>query len=383
MLRWFLKVIFFIPFCLIYWTSVSNKRFLRQFRGKPVVIVSNHKSYLDPVAMFFRVHRRFGAIAKDYLFNVFFIGWVLRRVGVFPVGGGLSAIKTSLTLLKKNRALLIYPEGTRVADPDEALAIRNGASMIAIKAGVPVLPVVISRAPKPFRLTRIKYGEPISTDEFKDRKVSKDELTEFSNKVQAIMAGMLEGFEIKEKRKKWDEKPLDNVRAVVIRGVRIPDVEGGGTRHEMLFMRRTKPHYRNGVEYFVTPGGHIDEGESPTDACVREVMEETGIEVKTVRTLYKHTFKSGKVNEMQATYLCEYLGGEIIINKDSEEYQDGVESQLARDGKVKGTFEPMWVNIERLYEKDFDLRSPMLKKQLAKDIKARGVQLVRSVKLLK
>ncbi|MCL2851043.1 MAG: 1-acyl-sn-glycerol-3-phosphate acyltransferase [Firmicutes bacterium] len=379
MLRFLFKIIGFVPFTLLFWTSVSGRKYLRQFKGKPVVIVSNHKSMKDPAAMFFRVHRSFGAIGKDYLFKIPLVGWILRRAGVFPVGVGLSAVKTSLRVLKKRRALLVYPEGTRVSDPGDALALRNGASMIAIKAGVPVLPCVINRAPRIFRLSRIKFGEPISVEEYQDRKIGKDELTEFSNKVSDVMTQMLEGFEVKEKRKRWEQRKVDTARAIMFREIRIPDVEGGGAKQQILLMRRTKPHINKGREYFVTAGGHLDEGESVKQAVVREVREESGLEARAIRTLYKQVFNK----KMHAFVLCEYVSGEVFKDETSEEYQPGIPQSIGRDGKPRGTYDPMWVDLGRLSEKDFVLKPKALLKQLLGDIKKRGTKLVRNVKLLK
>jgi len=328
--------------------------------------------------MFFRVHRKLNIIGKDSIFEKNrFENWFYRKMGVFPVGTGLSSIKTSLSVLKKNQALLIYPEGTRSFDPDDALALHDGASMIAIKAGVPILPVVVNRAPRPFRLAKIKIGEPISTEQFQDRRLEKHEVSDFSKHVAGIMSGMLDGFEKHPRKKKWDKLPIDNARAIVIK-----EDKDKGTQ-EILLMHRTKPGHNNGREYFVTPGGHTESGETAKEAVAREVKEETGIDVKPIRALYKNFFRNGNKTEVQATFLCRYLGGDIEINKDSEEYQEGYSESLGLDGKPKGTFKPMWIALERLFEKSFELKSPRLKKQLAKDIRKKGTRLTRNTKLLK
>ena len=105
-------------------------------------------------------------MAKKELFTPKIKGFFIGHLGGYKVdrgGADLGAIKTSLKLLKNKKNLAIFPEGTRnkARDIDGLLEIHNGAVMIAQKAGVPIVPVVIEKRPKIFRRNRIIVGEPI------------------------------------------------------------------------------------------------------------------------------------------------------------------------------------------------------------------------------
>ena len=80
-----------------------------------------------------------------------FVIWVKR--GKSDVG----AVKAALRALKGGEKLLIFPEGTR---HDEIGEGKTGAAMMAIRTGVPILPIYISPERKLFRPTRVYIGQP-------------------------------------------------------------------------------------------------------------------------------------------------------------------------------------------------------------------------------
>lgn len=381
MIRFIYKVLTWPLFRIIFWTRIHNMRNLRRMRGKGMVIVCNHKDNMDSATLFYCLPRRLHALAKAPLFRTRFSNWFFRKLLAYPVEKGkeLALMKHSLGVLKRNEALLIYPEGTRVFNPEEALALRNGASMIAIRAGVPILPVVINRAPKAFRLTRVKIGTPIETSEF-GGKASKEDLTTFSDKIAGIMREMLDGFEVKPKKENWDVQPLDTARAIVIR-----EREEGA---QVLLMKRSRPSYKDGAEYFVTPGGHLEEGETAKQACAREVLEETGIRVNPLRLIYKRIRTTPNAqegfmdSEMESFWVCEFRGGEISINPDTDEFKEGAATKLWSDGNPRGTYEPMWIPLGQVFDNGFDLKPEALGAQLQIDLQKYGNRLVRKTILL-
>ena len=357
MLRFFMKAILFIPYRIMFPVRFINKSEYRKLRKKhkAYIIVSNHRSNSDAPTMYLYLSG-LRMIGKASLFRNKFVNWFFRTMGLFPVqkGKDIELIKHCLRVLKGGKPMLIYPEGIRAFTPEDALALRNGASMMAIKAGVPMIPMVKDRTPKLFRLTRIKVGEIISTEQYQGRKVDKAELTELSGSIADTMKQMLDGFEKHEKRPAWDLEPVGNVRAIVFR------------KNQLLVIKRVK----QGETYYVLPGGHLDPGESTREAVTREVMEECGITVRPVRNLYKAMF-----NHMQSFYLCEYKHGEVTINPDTEEYTDGYSESLGRDGKPHGTFEPMWMDIDEL--KTLELKPAHVADQLWQDIEKYSTQLSR------
>jgi 1-acyl-sn-glycerol-3-phosphate acyltransferase len=85
-------------------------------RKGPVIIVSNHASYLDPPLVGSGVFRQINFLARDTLFDVPVVGWILCQWEVVPVdreGGGPGGLKGILDRLERGRAVVLFPEGTR------------------------------------------------------------------------------------------------------------------------------------------------------------------------------------------------------------------------------------------------------------------------------
>jgi len=363
---WFIiKCVVWLPFRLLFWTRVINKKELRKHRGKGVVFCCNHRSYTDgPLLfiLFFWRKKRF--LVKPEMFSTKFKNVNMRALGCYPVerGKDLSLIKYTVGNLKKNRAIIMFPEGMRAFNPVDALALRNGAAMIAIKAGVPIVPMVLKRAPRPFVFNALKVGTAISTEEYQGRRLEKSDLAEISGKIQVSMTKLLNGFEVKKKPKWWETQ-----ESVISRGVVIKNAECRKQNAEL------KPHIlvlkrvRDGQEYYTLPGGHVDKGEAARDAAIREVLEETGISTTPVRLLYKTKFK-----ELESFYLCAYKSGDVGAT-DAPEYTD--------PDRNLGTYEPMLLPLDEL--KKVDLRPNCVRDQLIKDIEKYGVNLPRSQKYVK
>ncbi len=109
----------------------------------------------------FSVKDKIWVMAKEEIKHYPFAGWLLSWLGfVIWVRRGKSdvgAVKTALKALKGNEKLLIFPEGTRHA---EIGAGKTGAAMLAIRTGVPILPVYITPERKLFQRTKVYIGEP-------------------------------------------------------------------------------------------------------------------------------------------------------------------------------------------------------------------------------
>ena len=125
---------------------------------EPVVLCANHSSAWDPVlivcALVDDVPLRI--MAKQQLFRIPVVGGFIRYMGAFPVDRGnsdIGAIKTAIKSLKDGFSLLIFPEGTRVQP-------KGGATMIAIRSGVKMLPVFISSTRRLFRKLSLIIGKP-------------------------------------------------------------------------------------------------------------------------------------------------------------------------------------------------------------------------------
>jgi len=96
-------------------------------------------------------------------------------------------------------------------------------------------------------------------------------------------------------------------------------------------------HRKNEKEYFVFPGGGVENRETVEQAVVRELKEETTINVKIDRLLYHHIYD----NDTELFFfLCDYISGEAKLADDSPEKEEMLEG--------KEFFNPVWVEIKEL-----------------------------------
>ncbi|SYZ74276.1 conserved hypothetical protein [Candidatus Zixiibacteriota bacterium] len=110
------------------------------------IVASNHISYYDPPLVGSFTRREMHFMAKKELFRNWLFGALIAHFNAHPINRGgfdKSAIETVVTLLKKGRNVVIFPEGTR-AKGDDFLPPRPGIAMIARAAGVPVVPAFLS-----------------------------------------------------------------------------------------------------------------------------------------------------------------------------------------------------------------------------------------------
>lgn len=128
------------------------------------LLCGNHTRYSDPLFILFALGRRDHPyiMGKAELFRNPILGWILRKAGVIRVDRGKSdikAIKESIRVLKEGKKLLLFPEGTRVKNGEDQAA-KTGAAMLALRTGVPLVPVWVPARLGWFRPTTVAFGEP-------------------------------------------------------------------------------------------------------------------------------------------------------------------------------------------------------------------------------
>jgi len=106
------------------------------------LIVSNHVSFMDPTTVAWGIGREIYYLARKSLFKPPFWSWFLPICNVLPIdrdGRDISGLRRIIRMLKEGHDVMLFPEGTR--SPDGTLQpAEPGAGLIAIKAGVPILP---------------------------------------------------------------------------------------------------------------------------------------------------------------------------------------------------------------------------------------------------
>lgn len=135
-----------------------------------VLLCANHSSNWDPLilAICLPVNYRLHIMAKEELFRNPVLGWIIRKLGGFPVSRGnndIQSVKTAIQSIKSGDNLLIFPEGTVIrngigyADGLPAHA-KGGVAMIGVRTGATMIPVFVDGEKKLFHRTRIIFGKP-------------------------------------------------------------------------------------------------------------------------------------------------------------------------------------------------------------------------------
>lgn len=170
-----LKPIFFI----IYNISVEGINNIPESEG--YIVCGNHTRAVDPILLGLAFPSQIHFMAKHELFNNKFLKILFNALGAFPIKRGkpdLKSIKTSLKLLKEEKNIGIFPEGTR--NKTNELKAEPGIAMLSIKSKASIVPVAIKTNYKLFNKTKIIIGDIINLNEFFDKKLKNDDYINIS-----------------------------------------------------------------------------------------------------------------------------------------------------------------------------------------------------------
>ena len=172
---------------LLYWVGVKGLVFITRVAGMRVYVVgreniphgvclfaANHTSNADAPAIIGAIPRRLAVFARKSLFDIPIVGLAFRLAKFVPVDRGnrdaaLASVKQAVEYIKTGSSFLVYPEGTR--SPDGRLhRFKKGSFVMAIEAGVPIVPVACSGAHRimkkkslvirPGKVT-VRFGKPV------------------------------------------------------------------------------------------------------------------------------------------------------------------------------------------------------------------------------
>jgi len=147
------------------------------------IICANHTSWFDPPlvgSVCKKKHIHF--MAKEELFKIFAFGWLIKKLGAFPVkrnSADRRALRKGLHLLAEGKIIGLFPEGTRIKGEELGQPF-HGAALIVLLSGKPVLPVAVKWPGRIFSPVRISFGKLVY---FEKEKIKKDNL----EKVSAIV----------------------------------------------------------------------------------------------------------------------------------------------------------------------------------------------------
>ncbi|MCI7804106.1 MAG: 1-acyl-sn-glycerol-3-phosphate acyltransferase [Oscillospiraceae bacterium] len=167
----------------------------------PFIIAANHRTFADPPLLAVTSGcSKFGFVAKEELFKVPVFGWLIRKLGAFPVTrgkGDFSVINESVSRLKEGKRLVIFPEGTR-SKTGKVGKGKTGVALIAARAGVPVVPAgIVFKGKLHFRSkVTIKYGKPLMPEELNlSQEPTPHELKTVKGKIMDSIVALAEGEE--------------------------------------------------------------------------------------------------------------------------------------------------------------------------------------------
>lgn len=173
----FLRVLLRPLQCILWPTKVINKE--NAFKIDGGLYLCNHYSTFDSLIPIFTMFKKEAHILAKYeLFFNPLAGGILHKMGAIPVRRGeadTEAVKAVLRVLKDDKKLLMYPEGTRNKEGTQDMAeLKTGAARFAIKTKKPIVPMVYYKPTKTCHKNYLYVGEPFTLEEFYGAKSGDD-----------------------------------------------------------------------------------------------------------------------------------------------------------------------------------------------------------------
>lgn len=153
----------------------------------PYILISNHQAAIDPFVLAWRVKRyeiRF--IGKREIIGHKLVQWAVTQLHMIPVSRGatdMGAMRACMSALKEGHVLGIFPEGTRKL-PEMMQTVESGTGMIALRAGVPILPVYIQSKVRPFHVTHVYVGDPMDIADIRAQGMSNDSIQQVCDRIR-------------------------------------------------------------------------------------------------------------------------------------------------------------------------------------------------------
>jgi glycerol-3-phosphate dehydrogenase (NAD(P)+) len=138
--------LFMTPFFLVYFRWGRTGREHARVKGG-LIVAANHRSFLDPFVIggCLPWRRPMNYVAKVELFRRPWQGWILSRLGAFPIRRGESdeeSMETARLIVERGGAICMFPEGTRIRRGTVG-SPRRGVGRLALQTGVAVIPTAV------------------------------------------------------------------------------------------------------------------------------------------------------------------------------------------------------------------------------------------------
>lgn len=159
----------------------------KNIENKKCLIVGNHISGWDPIIYTLYTKNVMSFVYKAEFNKSRFLNWVFEGLEFVPVKRGevdLTASKSILRLLKNDKAVCLFPEGTRNPNVDCLQPFHTGAALFALKTHAPIRPFYIWDKTKAFRKNYLIIGDEFTLEEFYDKPITRQTLEEATAIIQ-------------------------------------------------------------------------------------------------------------------------------------------------------------------------------------------------------
>jgi 1-acyl-sn-glycerol-3-phosphate acyltransferase len=162
---------------------------------KSYVFAGNHQSHIDVLAVFSILDMTVRYIAKKELFKIPLFGWAMTAAGNIKVDRSnrekaIKSIEKAGESIRNGVSVILFPEGTRSPD-GEIHDFKKGAFVLAMKSGVPVVPISISGTRKILEKHSLKLNpgtvKIVISDPIESTKYKMEEREKFANDVKQII----------------------------------------------------------------------------------------------------------------------------------------------------------------------------------------------------
>ena len=177
------KPLFWLYYRIFFRIKIINRNNVPKTGG--VVLCANHISNNDTLVLGVATKRKIHFLAKKEVFKYKIFVPVLKALNGIPINREnpeRHVIKSVIQVLTNGGVLGIFAQGGRRAelDPNDA---KSGAAFFAIKSSASIVPVKIESTYRFFSRITVTFGNPISMDEHKDKKIKSDLLNEITQQL--------------------------------------------------------------------------------------------------------------------------------------------------------------------------------------------------------
>ena len=159
----------------------------------PYIIIGNHKSFMDPIAVALGVrYDEVHFVGKKELSKYKVFNWLFNHLHAIMIGRGetdMAAMRKCMQTLKDGHVLGIFPEGTR-HQKEMMEHVESGAGLIALRSKAPVIPVYIHGKIRPFHVNHIYFGEVMDLNDLYQEGINSDTVNKLGERIRDTFYAM-------------------------------------------------------------------------------------------------------------------------------------------------------------------------------------------------